>query len=332
MSRYIIGIHGLRNKPPAKLLEQWWQLAIREGLERIERPSRKIPFDLVYWADEMYPEALDPSQNDPDHEYYLSEPYHWGVSAKTEDEPGKINKLRRYLEKQLHQIFLNPDLSLNYEEITDRFLRHFFKDLDTYFATPSSEESANESTRHKIQQKVLDVLDKHADDQILLIAHSMGSIIAYDVMTSYPARCSNIEMLITIGSPLGLPVIQGKLAFGIPAVERAGDHLKTPSILKGRWINYYDPEDTVAFDQLLSDDYGPNDSGIQPEDIAIVNDYIDGKVLNPHKSYGYLRTPVLAKNIEEFLSPQMGSIKRLSDRVWYWLAYPLKQLRKRWER
>ena len=330
MSRYIIGLHGLRNKPPAKLLKQWWDLALREGLERISHPSRKIPFDLIYWADNMYPEPLDPSMTDQDHEYYLSERYQWGVSATPEDVSGNLSKLRRYLEKQLHQIFLNPDLSLNYEEITDKFFRHFFKDLDKYFSIADVDDTTGESTRVKIQNKVLDMLDEHADDRILLIAHSMGSIIAYDVMTRYPERCSHIDMLITIGSPLGLPVIQGKLAHGIPAGERTGNQLKTPSFLRGRWINFSDPEDTVAFDQLLSDDYETNDSGVRPEDISIFNDYIEDGERNPHKSYGYLRSPILAQIIDEFLSPQTGYFKRLTDQVWFWLTSPLKRLRKRW--
>ena len=331
MSRYIIGLHGLLNKPPEKLLQRWWELALREGLERIGHPSRKIPFDLIYWADEMYTEPLDPSMTDPDHENYLSERYHWGVSANNEEASGNLSKLRRYLERQLHQIFLNPDLSLNYEKITDRFFQHFFTDLDKYFSAEDKYDATTVSTRIKIQNKVLAVLDQHSDDSILLIAHSMGSIIAYDVMTRYPEKCSHIDMLITIGSPLGLPVIQGKLAHGIPAGERTGNQLKTPSLLKGRWINLSDPEDTVAFDQLLSDDYGANDSGVRPEDISIFNDYIDEEERNPHKSYGYLRAPILAKIIDEFLSPQMGYFKRLTDQVWYWLTSPLKRLRKRWD-
>jgi len=61
MSRFILGIHGLRNKPPQALLNEWWQLALREGLERIGHPRINIPFELVYWADLLYPEPLDPS-------------------------------------------------------------------------------------------------------------------------------------------------------------------------------------------------------------------------------------------------------------------------------
>ncbi|NQV40745.1 MAG: hypothetical protein HQ506_00185 [Candidatus Marinimicrobia bacterium] len=332
MSRYIIGIHGLLNKPPYTLLEKWWELALREGLERIGQPKHKIPFDLIYWADEMYPKPLDPGITDPEHEEYISERYHWGVSADIEDISSNLNKLRRYLEKQLHQILLNPDLSLNYEKITDKFLQHFFKDLNKYFSTVETDNVTGETARVKIQKRVLEMLDQHSGDSIILIAHSMGSIIAYDVMTRFPERCSHIDMLITIGSPLGLPVIQGKLASGIPAEERSGGQLKTPSSLKGRWLNFSDPEDTVAFDQLLSDDYGPNNSSVHPEDILIFNDYVNEGDRNPHKSYGYLRSRAIAEVIDEFLRPQSGYFKPLFDKAWFWLTAPLKRLRKRWNK
>ena len=35
MAKVIIAIHGLANKPPKKLLENWWKKAINEGYELI---------------------------------------------------------------------------------------------------------------------------------------------------------------------------------------------------------------------------------------------------------------------------------------------------------
>jgi len=61
---------------------------------------------------------------------------------------------------------------------------------------------------------------------------------------------------------------------------------------------------TIAFDQLLSDDYDANDSGVRPVDVSVFNNYIEEGDRNPHKSYGYLRSPGVAQVIDEFLSPQ----------------------------
>ncbi len=323
MAHYILGIHGLRNKPPADLLKKWWQLAIKEGLERLGHPQLRIPFDLIYWADELYPKPLDPYLSDPDDQLYLNERYQWGVSAIQEDRSKQVNKLRRYIEKQLHEIFLKPNLSMNYENITDKIFRHFFKDLDKYF---SKIETESESTRSRVQLRMLELLDRHANDEVLLIAHSMGSIIAYDVMTRYPERCAHIQKFVTIGSPLGLPFILGKLAQGMPERERIGDKLRTPSSFKGQWLNYSDPEDIIAFDQQLSDDYAANELGVKAEDYPIFNDYLDGAERNTHKSYGYLRSPEVATLVHEFLSPQTGPFRAMIYKVWSTLSIMLKKL------
>ena len=323
MARYIIGIHGLRNKPPTDLLKKWWQFALKEGLEHIGHPHLRIPFDLIYWADELYPEPLDPDLSDPDDELYMDEPYQWGVSAIQEDRSNQVNKLRRYIEKQLHGIFLKPNLSMNYENITDKIFRHFFKDLDKYFSKADTE---NETTRLRVQQRMLELLDRHAKDEVLLIAHSMGSIIAYDVMTRYPERCKHIQKFVTIGSPLGLPFILGKLAQGMPETERIGDKLRTPSVFKGQWLNYSDPEDMIAFDQQLSDDYVANELGVKVEDFPVFNDYLDGGERNTHKSYGYLRSDEMATLVHEFLSPQSGRFRGMIDKIWSTFSISFKNI------
>ena len=61
MSKVIIAIHGLGNKPPYRLLQQWGKMSIQEGLQdrglTIELPK----FELVYWADLLYdkPQTAD---------------------------------------------------------------------------------------------------------------------------------------------------------------------------------------------------------------------------------------------------------------------------------
>ena len=55
----IIGIHGLSNKPERKLLAQWWEAAIAEGLERNRGIHKGATLSSVYWADVMYPDGHD---------------------------------------------------------------------------------------------------------------------------------------------------------------------------------------------------------------------------------------------------------------------------------
>ena len=75
MSRIIIGIHGLGNKPSAPLLESWWRKAIHEGLHRIGKPHPFLKFELVYWAHHIYPKPLDNNVSDPEDPLYIPDPY-----------------------------------------------------------------------------------------------------------------------------------------------------------------------------------------------------------------------------------------------------------------
>ena len=300
MSRIIIGIHGLRNKPPKRTLRRWWKKSIREGLEAISRPHWLFRFDLVYWAHLLHPVPFDPRIKDKDHPLYLKAPY---LPAK-ESTPKKSSHVRKAvldaLLKEMDKIFLNDDSSINFEAITDLIIRRFFEDLDAYYSKTILDEQDNERpAKELIREELACVLRKHWRKKILLIAHSMGSIIAYDVLT-ITAPDIKIDTLVTIGSPLGIPIIEKK-CMAEQSESKRTKKLKTPDNITRAWYNFSDLRDRVALDYTLGDDYEPNSKGIRAEDQEVYNDYeINGK-RNPHKSYGYLRTPELADVIHRFI-------------------------------
>ena len=126
MSKIILAIHGLGNKPPNQLLASWWIDSIKEGLNRIGKTFPEIPLEMVYWADILHPEPLDISLRDPDNPLYLEEPYL--PSTGKEKPAGKkfIAKILAYFEQQLDHIFLNPDMTLNFEKVTDKIIHNYF--------------------------------------------------------------------------------------------------------------------------------------------------------------------------------------------------------------
>ena len=107
-----------------------------------------------------------------------------------------------------------------------------------------------------------------------------------------------ISHFITIGSPLGLPLVKGKII-----QERGYDPVvRTPSIVTKSWVNFADKKDKVAIDSHLRDDYDENRTGVRVIDDLVANDYKSNLGdHNHHKSYGYLRTPELSNHIKEFL-------------------------------
>ena len=124
----------------------------------------------------------------------------------------------------------------------------------------------------------------------------MGSIIAYDALRQLGRDNVSIEIdhFVTIGSPLGLPHIVGK-------IQQAHGVVKTPTIVN-RWTNFADRRDPVAADERLADDFSANISGVVVTDDLVLNDWrVKSGPDIYHAAYGYLRTPEVTNAMVAFL-------------------------------
>ena len=69
----------------------------------------------------------------------------------------------------------------------------------------------------------------------------------------------------------------------------------------GRWTNLADKRDLAAVVGELAEDFVPSDHGVGIRDAGVVNDYRrPGGGSNPHKSYGYLRSPEFSEIVRDF--------------------------------
>ncbi|UCH66410.1 MAG: alpha/beta hydrolase [Ignavibacterium sp.] len=301
MSKVILGIHGLGNKPSKKILEDWWRNSILEGLEGINKNKFNLNFELIYWADVLNDKPLDETIIDKEDPYYVREKY---ISAPENFIPTPHSfrkKVLGFLEKQMDKIFLNEDLSINYSFISDIIIHKYFKELEIYYTEECYDQNkAKCAAKDIIRNKVVYILNKYKDEEIMIIAHSMGSIIAYDVLTFILPEIE-IDSLVTMGSPLGLPIIMSKIASEQNIRLQRKKRLETPPGVKRNWFNFSDLGDKVAINFDLGDDYNDNANGVKPIDFIVHNNYEINGERNPHKSYGYLRTPELSKIIHEFL-------------------------------
>ena len=210
-----------------------------------------------------------------------------------------------FLSKEIDTLFLNEDFSLNYSFISDAILKHWFADLDMYYQ--EKDNSLGKITvKELIRKRTLEIIEKYRKDELLVIGHSMGSIIAYDVM-AFDLKKMKIDTFITIGSPLGLPVVKSKIAAERRLNHIDTGHLSAPSVISRHWYNFSDLEDKVAFNYKLADDFTINRHFVKPIDFVVNNDYEINEKPNPHKSFGYLRTPEVSKKIREFLEYQKPS-------------------------
>ncbi len=136
-------------------------------------------------------------------------------------------------------------------------------------------------------------------DEILLIGHSMGSVIAYDSLWELhhlEGLHDCVDCFLTIGSPLGMNFVQKRL------INHENNHPDPYPGNINKWVNVAARGDLVALDPSIANDFGDMIkrkyvNSIEDRAKGVYNFYRDDKGLNVHKSYGYLANPVVAKVI-----------------------------------
>jgi hypothetical protein len=276
----VIGIHGLKNKPEKNLLTRWWAMSLQEGLRRNLGLASPLAFELVYWADIQYTEPIPETE--------LDNPY------ITADRQGPLRRyggtaldtVRAIAEKWGGRAVDRGKDLIGLDEHVDHLLEMTFDDLRDYYG--------KSDVRNRVRNRLANALQRHADNRVCLVAHSMGSIIAYDVLRMLEQHPPGIDHFVTIGSPLGLPVVTQH-------VREEFSNTLVPQQVR-QWTNLADPRDKIALDCSLADYYRPTPDGIRVQDDLAHNDYVDRAGKNDrHNSYGYLRTPELSDIVRGFL-------------------------------
>ena len=287
----IIGIHGLANKPPEEEKLKWWREALIEGLKHnCKKTTNELSFEFVYWANLRYATAIRDDCN--------PQPY-WADKDQVGPFPAYhthkweliVNAASRVLGASIDFLERHTGVANAADFVLES--EREVGDLAAYYD--------NEVFRNDVRRRLAEKLKEHANKRIMLVAHSMGSIIAYDVLRLLGREQPQVRVdhLVTIGSPLGLPHVKYRIA-------RENDLVRTPSIV-GRWTNFADRRDLVALDAKLADDYESNDQGVKVVDVPVINAYSSPNDRKPpgkpnyHKSYGYLRTPEFSELVRAFV-------------------------------
>ncbi|WP_409564268.1 esterase/lipase family protein [Methylobacterium sp. J-076] len=150
--------------------------------------------------------------------------------------------------------------------------------------------------RDAARDRLRGALARRGDGPVLLVAHSMGGLIAYDVLrlAERDGSVPGPVTLVTLGSPFGLAEVKRTLA------AEHGD-LRVPRSVAA-WTNLMDRNDIATVGEDLAGTFPPNATGTRIADVPVINAYRapDGSA-NTHKSYGYLRTPEFSRIVAGFL-------------------------------
>jgi hypothetical protein len=138
-------------------------------------------------------------------------------------------------------------------------------------------------------------------DDVLLIGHSFGSVIAYDTLwelTHQEGLTGKVDFL-TLGNPMGMHYIRRRL-LGMNNHEKKS----YPALIR-RWINLSAEGDVTALNQNLKETFhsmlelGLVES-IEDHCHGIYNYFRSDAGLNSHRSYGYLVSPAVGSIIADW--------------------------------
>jgi len=165
--------------------------------------------------------------------------------------------------------------------ITRTLTRAFVRDVNDYLYV--------EARRDRMRESVLERL-RVGGGPFIIVAHSLGSVIAYDVLSRLSAEDAkriDVRLLVTVGSPLGITEIQDEVK------RHTGQRkLAVPKLVR-RWLNVADPLDPVAFDKKLADDFARGGA------LSDVLQWNEDSPRHPHSGTGYLHTRPVREAVRE---------------------------------
>ncbi len=291
----VIYIHGIGVHPPKELLKREWDIAL------FGKPMGDQT-ELAYWSDilhgpstilEMRAKLLRDRATDRagwddlDFNAILKD-----ASVPSAKRKGAAERLERIVEdiatveipdsrsgpRRRPGAKILPFPGSWRRTITRAFLERFLKDVAAYLYQPGARKKIQDRLRAEIRSLT---------DPFVLVSHSLGAVIAFEVLADKRMTRPDCALLVTMGSPLGIQEMQDVL-------RDLGNDITVPARVRA-WHNFADRLDPVALDARLGNDFLPVVSvggAVKIIDRRIVNERtISLRELNPHSATGYLSHP-----------------------------------------
>lgn len=237
----ILIVHGIGNYSPslaadkaADLLKETWSRDLHEGASSGNGDDFNFSVSVSYYAHALRDSnaqgvASDARFNDDEARLFLAWADAYGIPRE------HAQGLATLPFRQIIS-WLSSKEGRATDAMTSLVIR-FIREVNQYFTS--------ESKRHKVRSLVEDDINsKHPD---LIIAHSLGSVVAYEALwnSGYP-----VERMLTVGSPLGLRggIFDRVVPGPVEGLGRRPDRVS-------QWLNVSDRGDIVAVPRLLSRSY-----------------------------------------------------------------------------
>ena len=294
MANTVVYIHGIANKPPASVLKCQWDTALF-GTRLGDRTR------MAYWVNrERYPAPSDETCGSPDAMSTKGIASISGIpSAMAAGDGTTIEaSIKNLTSDPARQAFLEaialkmqavaaqPTGGVSVQDVhakifplpewarrlvADQLTKAFLADVHDFLF--------DATRRDAMEQALIDRLEP-GGGPFVVVAHSQGTMIAYDVLRRMDAAKIKVPLFVTVGSPLGMQEVQDGLRKWI---GKPTGKLPFPKCVD-RWVNVAERFDPVAADPTLADEYEGkiediNGFGLNPNWFG-----------DPHSSSGYLST------------------------------------------
>ena len=146
-----------------------------------------------------------------------------------------------------------------------------------------------------------------AGDDILLVSHSLGTLVSYDVLWKFAhygeyrdlrEKGTRVKLWITLGCPLGDETVKRNLKGAL-----ADGYRRYPDNI-ARWLNIAAEDDYISHDQGVKNDFYRMEQWNMIKKITdkrIYNFAVREDGSNPHHSSGYLIHPEMSRAVAGWL-------------------------------
>jgi hypothetical protein len=294
----ILYIPGLLPKPEADVHKAALLRCLLAGVSKADADvagwirDSSDNFELVSWTWDFYHEHRDIALDMAAIEAVIEQ--HAANEADVREASSAIRKATVWLYRLGDLVpFLIPHLATERMEVHIRDLRRYVHN------TNGIAEHIRDMLKATLRQA------SESGRPVLLIAHSMGSVIAYDSLweLSHNAHESlHVDRLLTLGSPLGQSYLQKRIL----GRERSGD-ARYPNNIR-RWSNLAAAGELTAIDPVLRKDFGEMlELGLVEsiDDVDVFNYFRLNGQLNVHAEYGYLANQATGQIIADWWREQL---------------------------
>jgi hypothetical protein len=280
MKYAVVFIHGLARKPPKDDLHDIWRWALSQDNPRTDVfgtgnssvfTRATVNTALCYYANFFHGTNFETDLdsyfklNDDSTQWHeLNSSGNNGLEGIVENEPEHSLEATAFQEKLVAKLRLQSTVESGTDTealgllppfLREQLIKKFAMEAYYYlYDKPYTLDGTTQKIKTKIQDALIFELKKLSEtaDKLVLVAHSLGSIIAYDVLRNR-SDCPPVDRLITMGSPLGISEVQDKL------FAPENDEVDFPSERVGEWVNIYDPLDPICgLDPKLANEYLKN--------------------------------------------------------------------------